>query len=176
MTTEPATAPDPEVLPSSTPEGPQVIPAPGTPEGEPGPDFAERAARAAMDGGSGVPFDNRGSTPNASGPSGTSGDMGVSSERTGPLGANPRGTDITGTGSKGTSVTGTNGELDTSPGSWDAPDVSRAASDPRVQHTDGDARAEEAGYAEQSADFSTGIDRTVGEPNSMPLGGDKPHS
>jgi hypothetical protein len=36
MTTEPI-SPDPQVLPSSTPEGPQVIPTPGTPAGEPGP-------------------------------------------------------------------------------------------------------------------------------------------
>ncbi len=37
MTTEPATTPDPQVLPSSTPEGPQIIPTHGTPAGEPGP-------------------------------------------------------------------------------------------------------------------------------------------
>ena len=38
MTTEPApSGPDPQVLPSSTPTGPQVIPTPGTPAGEPGP-------------------------------------------------------------------------------------------------------------------------------------------
>lgn len=178
MSTEPSTAPHPEVQPSSTPDGPQVIPAPGTPEGEPGPDFADRVAHAAMDGGSGVPFDNRDSTPNSSGDAGTSGDMGVSSERTGPLASDddPLRTDITGTGSKGGAVGRTDGELDTSASSWDAPDVSRAESDPRRQHTDGDVRDEEAGYAEQSADFSTGIDRTVGEPNSMPFGGDKPHS
>ena len=29
---------EPDVLPSSTPDGPQVIPSPSTPEGEPGPD------------------------------------------------------------------------------------------------------------------------------------------
>ena len=38
MTTEPATTPEPQVLPSSTPSGPQVIPTHGTPAGEPGPD------------------------------------------------------------------------------------------------------------------------------------------
>ena len=38
MTTEPAApGPDPQVLPSSTPEGPQIIPTHGTPLGEPGP-------------------------------------------------------------------------------------------------------------------------------------------
>jgi len=31
-------APDPEVRPSSTPDGPSTVPAPSTPEGEPGPD------------------------------------------------------------------------------------------------------------------------------------------
>lgn len=30
--------PEPQVQPSSTPDGPQVVPAPLTPEGEPGPD------------------------------------------------------------------------------------------------------------------------------------------
>ncbi|CAA9358981.1 MAG: hypothetical protein AVDCRST_MAG36-2491 [uncultured Nocardioidaceae bacterium] len=36
MTTEPA-APEPQVHPSSTPTGPQIIPTHGTPAGEPGP-------------------------------------------------------------------------------------------------------------------------------------------
>jgi hypothetical protein len=34
---EPVDPPHPEVVPSSTPDGPAVIPAPSTPEGEPGP-------------------------------------------------------------------------------------------------------------------------------------------
>lgn len=39
MSIDPTTSPtEPEVLPSSTPEGPQIIPTHGTPEGEPGPD------------------------------------------------------------------------------------------------------------------------------------------
>ncbi len=39
MTIEPPNPvpPEPQVLPSSTPEGPQVIPTHGTPAGEPGP-------------------------------------------------------------------------------------------------------------------------------------------
>ena len=38
MTTEPASPdPQPQVVPSSTPEGPSVIPTHGTPAGEPGP-------------------------------------------------------------------------------------------------------------------------------------------
>ncbi|MBA2465494.1 MAG: hypothetical protein H0V42_11060 [Nocardioidaceae bacterium] len=36
--TDPQTPPDPDVVPSSTPDGPSIIPTPGTPEGEPGPD------------------------------------------------------------------------------------------------------------------------------------------
>ena len=36
MTTEPASTPDPQVLPSSTPEGPQVIPTHENPAGQPG--------------------------------------------------------------------------------------------------------------------------------------------
>jgi hypothetical protein len=37
-TGDPVEPPQPQVLPSSTPDGPQTIPAPATPEGEPGPD------------------------------------------------------------------------------------------------------------------------------------------
>jgi hypothetical protein len=36
--------PHPEVQPSSTPDGPAVIPSPSTPEGEPGPDPGEEPA------------------------------------------------------------------------------------------------------------------------------------
>ena len=39
---DPSTQPEPEVHPSSTPEGPSTIPTPPTPEGEPGPDPQER--------------------------------------------------------------------------------------------------------------------------------------
>ena len=38
MTTEPASTPEPQVLPSSTPEGPQIIPTHGTPENQPAPE------------------------------------------------------------------------------------------------------------------------------------------
>src|SRR4051812_23279825 len=103
MTTDPAPTPEPQVQPSSTPDGPQVIPTHGTPEGEPGPDpDAERAramadqaradlhaAKPAGDTGS-VPFDVRESDPNAGGPHGLGGGMGVSSERTGPDGEERR--------------------------------------------------------------------------------------
>ena len=38
MTTEANTTLDPQVLPSSTPEGPQIIPTHGTPETQPAPE------------------------------------------------------------------------------------------------------------------------------------------
>jgi hypothetical protein len=156
MSTEPADNPQPEVLPSSTPEGPQVIPTEGTPEGEPGPDPQQAG------------FDNRASTPNTSGPQGASGDMGVSSERTGPEGPDPRGmgsggASYTGTGSKGGSTSRTDGGFDTSPTTFDAPDVS----DPAL-HPD---RDEDLDDTEGGAfDPSENVDRTVGEvqPNPIP--------
>ena len=166
MSSEPSTAPHPEVQPSSTPDGPQVIPAPSTPEGEPGPDFAERVAHAAMDGGSGVPFDNRDSTPGSSGDAGASGDMGVSSERTGPEGGDPRGMGsggaaFTGTGSKGGATSRTDGGIDTSPTTFDAPDVSQSAAyperDPELDDTRG------------VFDVPGNVDRTVGEPRPNPI-------
>ena len=40
-TEEPQTPPEPTVQPSSPPDGPQVVPSPSTPEGEPGPDPAQ---------------------------------------------------------------------------------------------------------------------------------------
>src|SRR4051794_7506467 len=116
MSTDPAETPQPEVLPSSTPEGPQTIPTEGTPEGEPGPDPQQ------------THFDNRASTPNASGPEGLAGDMGISSERTGPDGPDPRGmgtggASYTGTGSKGGSTTRADGSGDAPPPTHDAPPV-----------------------------------------------------
>ena len=38
---DPASLPEPEIHPSSTPEGPSTIPAPPTPQPEPGPESAE---------------------------------------------------------------------------------------------------------------------------------------
>ncbi|MDX6326474.1 MAG: hypothetical protein QOK15_2828, partial [Nocardioidaceae bacterium] len=155
MTTEPAETPQPDVLPSSTPDGPQVIPTEGTPEGEPGPDPQQ------------VGFDNRGSTPNASGPHGAGGDMGVSSERTGPDGPDPRGMGrggaaYTGTGSKGGSTSRTDGGIDVSPTTFDAPDVSQTEMHPDRD----DARDDTSGGA---FDPSENVDRTVGEPRPEPI-------
>jgi len=155
MSTDPST--EPEVQPSSTPDGPQVVPAPETPEGEPGPDPADTIGH----------FDNRTSNPNSGGDLGLSGDLGVSSERTGPSGADPRGSGIQGTGTRGGSLAGTDGEGDTRPTDWDAVDVSR-----------GDLAAQESAVPRQTAvtdDTGTwqGIDRTSGEPSPDPIEDEK---
>lgn len=81
--------PEPDVRPSSTPDGPQVVPAPSTPPGEPGPDPDPEVT---------------GSDPNAGGSTGLAGAMGVSSERV-PLDPGS----IEGTGSRGTATSRTNG-------------------------------------------------------------------
>lgn len=150
MSTDPSTTPDPEVLPSSTPDGPQTIPAPTTPEGEPGPDAPER-------------FENAASNPNSTGPAGLSGGMGVSSERTGPAGEDPRGLDtgIAGTGSKGGAVSRTDGGFDTSPTEWDAVDVSQPDLHPN--------RAAELDDTSGQMADTVGPDRTVGEPRPNPI-------
>lgn len=155
MSTEPAESPQPEVLPSSTPDGPQVIPTQGTPEGEPGPDPQQAG------------FDNRGSTPNTSGPHGATGDMGVSSERTGPEGPNPRGMGtggaaFTGTGSKGGATSRTDGGFDASPTTFDAPDVSQSG-----MHPGRDEDLDDAGGG--AFDPSENVDRTVGEVRPNPI-------
>ncbi len=152
------------------------------------------AADTRSDGGS-VPFDLEGSTPNSSGPQGASGDMGVSSERTGPDSDPEAGHGITGTGTTGDARTRTDGTFDSSPHQWDAPDVAVGDAGPGARTTGalsgrpdttgrGD-RADEQAYvegADSGADQGPvrtegreGVDRTVGEPNTMPLGGDKPH-
>jgi hypothetical protein len=149
MSTDPSQHPEPEVLPSSTPDGPQVIPSPATPEGEPGPDAP-------------ADYANRPSNPNSTGPEGLSGGMGVSSERTGPEGADPRnaGGGIAGTGSKGGAVHRTDGGLDTSPTEWDAVDVSQSR-----MHPDRDTELDDT-----SGVFpEPGVDRTVGEPRPNPI-------
>ena len=101
---EPVQPPEPEVVPSSTPSGPQTIPVPGTPEGEPGPDIPPESQIEE-------------SNPNAAGPQGLRGGMGVSSERTGPFGGTePESADagVQGTGSRGTAAKGTEGTMSTS--------------------------------------------------------------
>ena len=158
MSTDPQQVPDPEVQPSSTPDGPQTIPAPATPEGEPGPSAPTRDA-----------FENRGSNPNSTGPHGLSGDMGVSSERTGPAAQEGRPVGqghggIEGTGSKGGAVHRTDGEFDSTPTEWDAVDVSRRDTTTPVE--DDPSRTSHDGK-------HRGIDRTVGEPLPDPIQDEK---
>ena len=78
------------------------------------------------------------SNPNAAGPLGLSGGMGVSSERTGPLGDDPAVAGVQGTGSHGTAAEGTDGVSDTSRA--DVPD----APGPEMDRTVGEANTAEA--------------------------------
>jgi hypothetical protein len=57
--------------------------------------------------------DPRESNPNAGGPEGLQGDMGISSERTGPFGDDPAVEGIQGTGSHGSSAESTDGTMST---------------------------------------------------------------
>jgi hypothetical protein len=110
-----------------------------------------------------VPFDNRDSNPNGSGPLGTSGGMGISSERTGPAGTDPRMGGIQGTGSRGGAVTGTDGTFDVQPETWDAPDVSGRDLGPETSPAED---------PDKDSDWE-GIDRTVGEPKPLPIEDEK---
>lgn len=156
--------PEPSVQPSSPPDGPQVVPTHGTPEGEPGPDPENQQDDARMQE---VPFENEASNPNSAGPAGLAGDMGVSSERTGPdspggVGAGLGG--IEGTGSRGGAVQRTDGEFDTSPTAWDATDVSQRDLTPIE---DDPSRTTRGGTSPE------GIDKTVGEPQPDPIQDEK---
>lgn len=93
------------------------------------------------------------SNPNAGGPEALAGDMGISSERTG---ADLPSDSVQGTGSAGTSTTKTNG---TGSSATDGP----AMDETQAQAT-GEWR-EEQPDANEGVEFSTGIDRTVGESN-----------
>ena len=154
------------------------------------------AADTRSEGGS-VPFDVRESTPNSSGPQGAAGDMGVSSERAGPDSPRAPGHGITGTGTTGDARTRTDGAFDSSPHHWDAPDVAlgdagvgagartAGALSGRPDTTGRSDREEEQAYVEGAdsgadqgpvlTEGDEGVDRTVGEQNTMLLGEDKPH-
>jgi hypothetical protein len=156
MSVEPGQAPEPEVQPSSTPEGPQVIPTPATPEGEPGPNPDE--------------VDNRTSNPNSGGPDGLAGDLGISSERTRPSDAGA-GLGIEGTGTRGTALGRTDGQLDTSPADWGGTDVSQSE-----LHPDRDDELDESTGAPNTGwrpDAEQNVDRTVGEPRPNPIPDEK---
>ncbi len=158
MTNDPSQFPEPEVKPSSTPDGPQTIPADdpaeSSPMGDPG---------SAPERGESVHFDLRASNPNSGGDGGLTGEMGISSERTGPAGFNPADTGVQGTGSKGTSVGQTDGTADTTPTEWDAVDVSQkdVQTDPQP------------GGTNAFADDGENVDRTVGEPRPQPIADEK---
>ena len=95
--------------------------------------------------------DVRESDPNASGPQGLTGDMGLSSERTGPGGSAPADSGVQSTGTHGSAAEGTYGVSNTgSDEDLAAAEDALTPDDP--QRGDGPARA-------------TGIDRTVGEAN-----------
>jgi hypothetical protein len=127
--------------------------------------------------------DVRESNPGGAGPRGLEGDLGISSERTGPLGVNPTGTGndhtddtdvVEGTGSHGSSVHATDGVLDSTPG-----DVPREHSDEPAEGEDPDVDQPEQertsteepaeGPSDVDNTLSTGVDRTVGEPNPDPV-------
>jgi hypothetical protein len=162
MTTDPgdplSPSTEPEVHPSSTPDGPQTIPAPGTPAGEPGPDADQ------------LDEPTRASNPSSGGPQGLAGDLGISSERTGPAGQDPVGFEIAGTGSKGGAVGRTDGGIDTSPTSFEAPDVSQRDLNPMP---DGSEKMTGAGNDPMGQGDADDIDRTVGEPMPNPIPGEK---
>ncbi len=154
MTIDPTQPPDPEVKPSSTPDGPQTIPSEDPPHsnplGDPEPE-------------DGVHFDNRASNPSSGGDGGLSGDLGISSERTGPDGVEPPRSGVQGTGSRGTAVGQTDGTFDTSPTEWDAVDVSQ-------KDVQTDPRPDGAGAF---SDDQANVDRTVGEPLPEPIADEK---
>lgn len=179
MSTDPsdplAPSTEPEVLPSSTPDGPQTIPAPdgpGDPRTDPQTGGHQTGASTelpaeAQPGELGEPL--RASNPSSAGPEGLAGDLGISSERTGPAGDEPRGSDITGTGSAGGAVGRTDGGVDTSPTPYDAPDVSGSDVNPMPEGSE-----DMTGAGNDPAGPETGnIDRTVGEQHPNPIPDEK---
>jgi hypothetical protein len=161
MSIDPSQVPDPEIKPSSTPDGPQTIPTPNNPPHES--PMGDPQPQPETQPGESVHFDLRASNPNSGGDDGLTGEMGISSERTGPAGFNPTESDVEGTGSKGTSVSQTDGTADTTPTEWDAVDVSQkdVQTDPQPDGTDA------------FADDSSNVDRTVGEPRPQPIADEK---
>jgi hypothetical protein len=102
----------------------------------------------------------RESNPNASGPEGLRGDMGVSSERTGPDSESAKRNPEEGTGTKGSAVAETHGTKDTSPAAAGGPGM-----DDDQQRATDEWRDELPPGTEGQGKQSTGIDRTVGEHN-----------
>ena len=115
--------------------------------------------------------DVRESDPNASGPQGLTGDMGISSERTGPEGSAPADTGVQSTGTHGTAAEGTYGVSNTERDDDLAAAEEATEPDDPMAHATAVSDWREQRHAERrSADdadgkFSTGIDRTAGESN-----------
>lgn len=137
--------PEPDIKPSSTPDGPQTIPSPSTPLGEPGPDpqsnlESNRQPDRAV----------RGSSPHDADDRGLGGSMGVSSERM-PHDANS----IEGTGSHGTATELPNGTWPTMAGGGqgESPDEHQppAESEPRPPHPQEPAEGPEMDDLQQAA-------------------------
>lgn len=181
MSTDPsdplAPSTEPEVLPSSAPDGPQTIPAPDGP-GEPQTDPQTGHRTGASTDQTEAPAETqpgrlgeatRASNPSSASTEGLSGDWGISSERTGPAGDDPRGVGITGTGSVGGAVSRTDGGFDTSPTPHDAPDVSQRDVNPMPEGSE-----QMTGAGNDPAGPRTGnIDRTVGEEHPNPIPDEK---
>lgn len=165
MSTDPsdplAPSTEPEVLPSSTPDGPQTIPAPDHPSHEEPP---ARTQPGQLD------EPTRASNPSSAGAEGLAGDLGISSERTGPAGADSSGSEIAGTGTVGGSLNRTDGGFDTSPTRFDAPDVSQRDVNPMPQDSE---TMTGAGNDPTGRDNADDIDRTVGEPMPNPIPDEK---
>lgn len=96
------------------------------------------------------------SNPNAGGPEGLEGGMGISSERTGPYGADPSADGVQGTGSHGSAAESSYGTKTTSRGSAGGPEMDSAQQE----------AADEWRDSQPPASGGPGVDRTVGESNT----------
>lgn len=102
----------------------------------------------------------RASNPNAAGPQGLAGDMGVSSERTGPGGPGDTAAEgIEGTGTVGTATERTEGTMDTERQHTDLP-----AEGPEMD--EGQNEAQEDWREDKPEAGHDQVDRTVGENNT----------
>jgi hypothetical protein len=114
--------------------------------------------------------ENRTSNPNSGGPEGLAGDLGISSERTVPEDPDAA-FGVEGTGTKGTAQDRSDGQVDTSPGEWDATDVSQPELHPdRPDELDESTGAPRTGWR---PDAEQNVDRTVGEPRPNPIADEK---
>ncbi len=115
------------------------------------------------------------SNPNAAGPQGLRGDMGISSERTGPLeGATPETADggVQGTGSRGTAAKSTEGTMDTTSNQGGAQHAQEPAEGPEMDDNQQEAAQNwrdtqtAAGSTDDDDEDEPSVDRTVGESNT----------